>query len=122
MPHETDELISYNACYSAERLGAVAIIAFTQSGSTARRVAKFRPRVPIIAITASDEVSGRLELYWNVQAINMGQPRSIEDLINTGTKLARESGIARPGDLIVITGGTPLGIPGTTNFLKVQKV
>ncbi len=118
----TEDLISYNACYSAELLGAVAIIAFTQSGSTARRVAKFRPRVPIIAITASDEVAGRLELYWNVQAVNMGRPRSIEDLIDIGTKLARESGIARPGDLIVITGGTPLGVPGTTNFLKVQKV
>lgn len=120
---QTDDLISYNACYTAERLGAVAIIAFTQSGSTARRVAKFRPRVPIIAITASDAVSGRLELYWDVQAVNLGAPAgSIEELINTGTRLARESGIAKSGDLIIITGGTPLGVPGTTNFLKVQKV
>jgi pyruvate kinase len=119
---QTDDLISYNACYTAARLGAVAIIAFTQSGSTARRVAKFRPRVPIIAITASDEVTGRLGMWWNVQAINMGQPYSTEHLIDTGTKLARESGIARPGDLIIITGGSPLGVPGTTNFLKVQRV
>ena len=119
---QTDDLISYNACYTAARLGAVAIIAFTQSGGTARRVAKFRPQVPIIAITASDEVSGWLELYWNIQSINLGKPTSIEDLVNMATKLARESGIARTGDLIIITGGTPLGVPGTTNFLKVQKV
>ncbi len=119
---QTDDLISYNACYTAERLGAVAIIAFTKSGSTARRVAKFRPRVPIIAITDTDEVSRRLQLYWDIQAINLGQPANIEELISTGTRLARELGIARAGDLIVITGGTPLGISGTTNFLKVQKV
>lgn len=119
---QTDDLISYNACYTAARLGAVAIIAFTHSGITARRVAKFRPRMPIIAITASDEVSGRLEILWNVQAINVGQPTSTEDLVNIGARIARESGIAKSGDLIVITGGTPLGVPGTTNFLKVQKV
>jgi pyruvate kinase len=119
---QTDDLISYNACYTAARLGAVAIFAFTQSGTTARRVAKFRPRMPIIAITASDEVTGRLEILWNVQAINLGQPASTEDLVNIGAKLARESGIAKSGDLIVITGGTPLGVPGTTNFLKVQRV
>ncbi len=119
---QTDDLISYNAVYTADRLGAVAIIAFTQSGSTAKRVSKFRPKVPIIAITASDDVSNRMVLYWGVQAVNMGRPASIENLIDTGTKLARESGIARTGDLIVITGGTPLGVPGTTNFLKIQKV
>lgn len=119
---QTDDLISYNACYTAEKLGAVAIVAFTQSGTTARRVAKFRPRVPIIAITPSDEVSARLEILWNVQAINLGQPQSTEELVTTGARLARESGIARPGDRIIITGGSPLGVPGTTNFLRVQRV
>ncbi|MDP2916638.1 MAG: pyruvate kinase, partial [Dehalococcoidia bacterium] len=60
LEHETDELISYNACYTAYWLGAKAIVAFTQSGSTARRVSKYRPRMPILAITPSKTVSGRL--------------------------------------------------------------
>jgi pyruvate kinase len=119
---QTDDLISYNACYTAARLGAVAIVAFTQSGITARRVAKFRPSVPIIAMCASEEIPGRLEILWNVQAINMGPLTSTEDQLLEAGKIALESGIAKPGDLIVITGGTPLGVPGTTNFLKIQKV
>ncbi len=118
----TDELISYNACYTADRLGAVAIIAFTQSGSTARRVSKYRPKVPILAITANDQISGRLWLYWGVQAYNMGRPASIDELFNIGTRLVKETGIARSGDLVVITGGLPLGVPGSTNVLRVSQV
>ena len=63
---ETDELISYSACHTAERLGAVAIVAFTQSGSTARRVSKYRPSIPIVAITPDNAISGRLLLHWGV--------------------------------------------------------
>jgi pyruvate kinase len=119
---QTDDLISYDACYTAERLGAVAIVAFTRSGTTASRVSKFRPGVPIIAITPSAEVCRRLQLYWGVQVINAGKITSIEGLIDTATRLALESGTAKSGDLIVITGGTPLGVTGGTNLLKVQKI
>jgi pyruvate kinase len=119
---ETDELISYSACHTADSLGAVAIVAFTQSGSTARRVSKYRPRVPILAITPSDVVSGRLMLHWGVYPLLVGPSLSVDEQFMAGAKIAKETGLAKPGDLIVITGGVPIGVAGTTNLLKVEKV
>jgi len=119
---ETDELISYSACHTADRLRAVAIVAFTQSGSTARRVSKYRPRVPILAITPSDSVSGRLLLHWGVYPFQIGQASTVDELFSTGARLAKDTGVAKPGDLIVITGGAPIGVAGATNLLKVEKI
>jgi pyruvate kinase len=112
---ETDELISYS-------LGAVAIVAFTQSGSTARRVSKYRPRVPILAITPSNFVSGRLLLHWGVYPFQIGAASTVDELFSTGAKLAKDVGLVKPGDLIVITGGVPIGVAGATNLLKVEKI
>jgi pyruvate kinase len=122
LERHTDELISFNACYNAYQLNAVAIVAFTQSGSTARRVSKYRPHVPIIAITPSGDVAERLVLYWGVQAFEIGSPSSVDELFEKGTALVKELGLAKSGDLIIITGGVPVGITGTTNLLKVQQV
>jgi len=122
LEHQTDELISYNACYTAYWLKAVAIVAFTQSGSTARRISKYRPRIPVVAITPNQEIAGRLILYWGVQAFQIPNPSSIDDLFNIGTNLVQKLGIAKPGDLIVISGGLPVGTTGTTNLLKVQEI
>jgi pyruvate kinase len=122
LEHKTDELISYNACHTALWLKAAAIVAFTQSGSTARRVSKYRPHVPIIAITPVSEITGRLMLYWGVHAFQIASSSSVDDLFNIGSKLVKDLGIAKSGDLIIITGGIPLGITGSTNMLKVQQV
>ena len=119
---QTDEIISYNACHTAHRLGAVAIVAFTQSGSTARRISKYRPRMPILAITPSTLVYGRLLLSWGVQVCLVAASSSVDELFATGAQLCKDLGLARSGDLIVITGGIPIGVPGTTNLLKVEKV
>jgi len=122
LEEETDELISYSACHIADSLGAAAIVAFTQSGSTARRVSKYRPRVPILAITPDDTISGRLMLHWGVHPFAIGQVSSITALFTLGASLARDLGLAKAGDLVVITGGVPIGIPGSTNLLKVDRV
>jgi len=119
---ETDELISYSACHTAQRLGAVAIVAFTQSGSTARRVSKYRPQVPILATTPSGIVSGRLMLHWGVYPFQIGKASSVDELFTTAAKLTKDLGLAKPGDLIVITGGVPIGVAGSTNLLKVEKI
>ena len=119
---ETDELISYSACHTADSLGAVAIVAYTQSGSTARRVAKYRPRVPILAITPVEVTSGRLLLHWGVYPFYLGAASSLDELFAVGARLAKEMSLARPGDLIVVTGGVPLGVAGSTNLLKVEKI
>lgn len=119
---QTDELISYSACYMAGSLGAVAIVAFTQSGSTARRVSKYRPRVPILAITPSSLVSSRLLLHWGVYPFQIGPASTVDELFSSGAKLAKETRLAKPEDLIVITGGVPIGVTGVTNLLKVEKI
>ncbi|MFC1917244.1 pyruvate kinase [Chloroflexota bacterium] len=119
----TDELISYSACHIAQSLGARAIVAFTQSGSTAKRVSKYRPRVPVLAITPSSVVASRLLLYWGVYPFPIGgQLSSVDELSATATKLVRDIGMAKPGELIVVTGGVPIGVTGSTNLLKVDKV
>jgi pyruvate kinase len=119
---KTDELVSYSACYTADSLGAVAIVAFTQSGSTARRVAKYRPKVPIVAITPDEVISGRLLLLWGVYPFQIGSVSSLDGLFAAGASLVKKLGIAKAGDLIVITGGVPIGVAGSTNLLKVEKI
>lgn len=122
LEQKTDDLISYSACHTAQSLGAAAIVACTQSGSTAGRVSKYRARMPILAITPNAMVAGRLLLRWGVYPFQIANSTSVEELFATGTRIAREAGLAKPGDLIVITGGIPVGVVGSTNLLKIERV
>ncbi|MFA5316690.1 MAG: pyruvate kinase [Dehalococcoidales bacterium] len=119
---ETDDLISYDAAHIAQRLGAAAVVAFTQSGSTAERLAKYRPGVPVLAITPNPMVPGRLMLCWGVYPYQVAVPSSVDELFATAARLCRELGLAKPGDLVVITGGVPIGVAGSTNLLKVERI
>jgi pyruvate kinase len=120
--HQTDELISYSACQTAHWLRAAAIVAFTQSGSTAMRVAKHRPGVPVLALTTSKTVAGKLLLYWGVRPHLINSAASVDEIFALGAALAEELGYARPGELIIITAGVPLNKVGSTNMLKVEKI
>jgi pyruvate kinase len=122
LEHKTDGLISFNACHTAYWIKASAIVAYTQSGSTARRVSKYRSRIPVIAMTPDREVTGRLVLYWGVQAFQIDNPDNMDEMFTRAADLTKELGITKPGDLIVITGGIPMGKIGSTNLLKVQEV
>ncbi len=122
LEQETDELISYNACHTAHSLGATVIVAFTESGSTAGRVSKYRPRMPILAITPSRVVLGRLQLRWGVYPFQIAGLSSADELFPSGARLARKLGLAKAGDLIVITAGIPIGVAGSTNLLKVERI
>jgi len=122
LENQTDELIAYNACYTANKLGAVAIVAFTESGSTGQRVSKYRPKAPILAITSSKVVCRKLQLLWGVHAFPIGASPTISALFSKAAGLAKDVGIARASDTIVITGGVPLGTAGTTNLLKVEMI
>jgi pyruvate kinase len=120
-PH-IDAAISYDACRTAHQLGAKAIVAFTQSGSTATRVSKGRPQVPILALTSSALISRRLQLCWGIQVCEVAAPSSVEALFAMGAMLPKRLGLAKAGDLVVITAGLPLQVTGTTNLLKVEKI
>ncbi|MFC2007669.1 pyruvate kinase [Chloroflexota bacterium] len=119
---QTDELISYNACHTAFMLNAAAIIAPTQSGSTARRISKYRPQMPVLALTSDARVRNQLLLCWGVQSFQIAELSSVNEFFTEATVLVKELGLAKPGDLVVITGGIPLGIAGSTNLLKVEEV
>jgi pyruvate kinase len=119
---QTDDAISYAACHTAHQLGAAAIIAFTSSGSTARRVAKYRPKMPILAITPNQVTQRQLSLSWGVRAFQIPEPSKIAALFTRGARVAKRTGLAQEGDLVVITGGVPIGISGSTNLLKVEKI
>jgi pyruvate kinase len=119
---QTDDAIAYAACHTAHQLKAAAIVAFTSSGSTARRVAKYRPGIPILAATPSTKQRRRLLLSWGVYPYEIIDPPSVLDLFAEGMKVSKESGAAKKGDLIVITAGLPLAVRGTTNMLKVETI
>lgn len=119
---KTDELISYNACHTAYRLGAAAIVAFTESGSTAMRVSKYRAGVPIVAVTPNASVAGRLLLFWGVIPVEIAVLSSVDEIFVTASRVCKEMRLAKTGDLIVITAGVPIGEIGSTNLLKVQRV
>ncbi|MEN8614805.1 pyruvate kinase [Dehalogenimonas sp. THU2] len=120
--NQPEELIAYNACLTARKLGAAAIVAFTSSGSTAGRVAKYRPSAPILAISPNGDICRRLILNWGVQASQIPTPKTVDDLFATAVRLCKKLKLAKSGDNIIVTGGVPLGVAGTTNLLKVQEV
>ncbi|MDD5312369.1 MAG: pyruvate kinase [Dehalococcoidia bacterium] len=118
----TDDAISYAACHTAHQLGAKAVVAYTSSGSTARRVSKYRPQTPILAITPDGETQRQLSLSWGVYAVRVSEAKSIINMFKQAAVAVRKFGLAEDGDLVVVTGGIPIGIPGTTNMLKVEKL
>ncbi len=119
---QTDDAISYAACHMSQRLGAKCIVAYTTSGSTALRVSKYRPKVPIIAITPNDNVVRRLVLSWGIEPHLATEPANVDTMFEEAAKLASRIGIVKKGELIVITAGIPMGVPGSTNVVKVHRV
>jgi len=118
----TEDAMSYNACHTAQQLGATAIIAFTTSGSTARRVARYRPHAPILAITTNENTRQNLMLTWGVYPYLAPEERNLNELLVSGVKIAVETGIANKGDLVVMVAGFPVMVPGTTNMVRVEKI
>ena len=105
---QTDDAIAYDACHTAHQVNARLILAFSESGSTAWRVCKYRPKVPIVAMTPSDAVRRRLALAWGVYPYQVSPRSHVDDLFSKGSDLAKELKAAKQGDRVVITGGVPI--------------
>ncbi|KYH28494.1 pyruvate kinase [Clostridium colicanis DSM 13634] len=114
--------ISLATCTTAMELNASAIITATQSGSTARMVSKYRPEVPIIAVTPNEKVARRLALNWGVFPISATEFQSTDEMITESVNKAKEEGYVKNGDLVVVAAGIPVHYSGTTNMLKVHVV
>jgi pyruvate kinase len=114
------EAMSHAACDIAEVLDAGAILVPTYTGRTASAVARHRPRRPIIAVTHRRQAVQQLALEWGVVAAEIEEAKNVEDLWSRALDAARETGLVNPGDRIVITAGTAVNVPGTTNVIKVE--
>lgn len=101
---------------------AAAILCATETGGTARAVAKFRPRSSVLAVTPSEETCRRLALYWGVQSVVMASPANTDMLLAESVGAATRAQELSLGALLVITSGTPVGKPGSTNLIKVHYV
>jgi len=114
------DAVARAACDMAADIDAAAILTCTQSGDTARRVARYRPRTPILAPTPHDETYRRLALVWGVTPLlNHSQPTT-DDLIAGALDAAQASTRVQRGDTVVITAGVPVGRAGMTNLIKVE--
>jgi len=116
------EAISRAAVEAAGETGAKALIAFTQSGRTARLASKCRPRVPIIAATPLVATARRCTLYWGVASMIVGPAESTDNQIELVDARLQELGLAQVGETVVITAGTPIAVRGTTNTMKLHVV
>jgi len=106
----------------AMALHASKIVCFTHSGSTARRISKFRPQVPIIAFSPIASTVTRLALSWGVTPILIENLLSVDEILEFASSYLPENGLANSGDIIVVTAGVPVGSPGKTNMIKVVEV
>lgn len=116
------DAISQAVANTALDLDAKAIISSTQTGYTARMVAKYRPKAPIIAVTASEDVMRGLALSWGVVPVKGEQANSTDEMFEVATKGGKQTGIVNDGDVVVITAGVPVGCAGSTNLVKVDVV
>jgi len=106
----------------ASAIHATAIVAYTSSGTTAARVARKRPSLPILAITPNPEVSRRLCLLWGAHSVLSEDVHSYEEMVERATAFTVEEEFARARDLLVVVAGIPFGQAGTTNNLRVVSV
>jgi pyruvate kinase len=116
------EAISQAVAVSALDLNAAAIVTSTQSGFTARMVAKYRPKAPIIAVTNDERVMRRLALIWGVKPVLGEIAETTDAMFENAVAGARSTGLISLGDTIVITAGVPVGRAGTTNLIKIHHV
>ena len=112
--------MSNAACDLAETLGAKAILVPTFSGRTASAVARLRPHWPIIGLSHNQTSVQQMALEWGVIPILFPEAKNVEDLWDRAVEAARREGLVDAGDLVVLTAGTAVNMPGTTNVIKVE--
>jgi pyruvate kinase len=121
-PGQIGSAIAHAAANTADELRARVIIAFTESGTTALRCSKARPRVPVIAASPHVEVLRKTALYSGVIPLLVSPGKDTDQMVANATEAARLSGLVRPGDTVVVVAGVPVGLAGQTNLLKVETV
>jgi pyruvate kinase len=114
-----NEAMSNAACDLAETLGARAILVPTFTGRTASVVARLRPRRPVIGLSHQDYALQHMALEWGVSPVRMAEAADVEELWSSSLAAGRQTGLLEEGDLVVLTAGTAVNIPGTTDMIKL---
>jgi pyruvate kinase len=116
------EIVADAAYHAARDAKATAIVVFTTSGSSARLVSRYRPPVPVFAITPSETVARQLTINFGVTPVFFPEVSSTDEMLSAMDRLLVTSGLLRSGDLVVLVAGKPSPEPGTTNMMKLHQV
>ena len=106
----------------ADTVHLSAIVCYTASGSTALRVSRERPSLPIIGLTPVEATARRLSLAWGIESVLTGDPANLTDMVIKACRIAFDEGVVKPRGGILITAGVPLGSPGATNMIRIAFV
>ncbi len=115
-----NDAITHSSCLTARDLDAKAILTMTNSGHTARMIARFRPACPVGALTTREKIRRRLNLCWGVIPFLTGEVKSTDRIFSLSTEVAYKEGLVQKGDTVVITAGVPLGETVATNLMKAH--
>jgi pyruvate kinase len=116
------ETVTELVCHASQELHMRVIAVFTHSGFTARLVSRYRPMVPIIAFSPKPETRRKLALIWGVRPVEIDDTRRIDRLAEVSEKRLLAERLVRKGDVVGIVAGTPMGVRGTTNFMKFHVI
>jgi pyruvate kinase len=115
-------VIAKAAAEVAERVQAKYLVAFTQSGDSARRASRYRGRVPVLAFTPEAKVRSQLSLSWGVETFLTKPVEHTDEMVRQVDEALLEIGRVQEGDLVVIIAGSPPSIPGSTNALRIHRM
>ena len=116
------ESLAYSCVRIAENVDAKVISTITHSGNTARRIAKFRPNVPIVAFTETQKVRRQLNLVWGVKPVRLDEIFDTDKSVKLMEDYLKENGWVQPGDRVIIATGIPIAQKGRTNMVKVSTI
>src|SRR6266446_3700570 len=116
------ETVAELVCHASRELHMKWIVVFTHSGFTARLISRYRPLVPIAAFSPEADTRRRLALVWGVAPLAIHDLRKVDQLAAISEKRLLEEKLVRKGDVIAIVAGTPMGVRGTTNFMKFHVI
>ncbi|NNG98566.1 pyruvate kinase [Gordonia araii] len=122
LPRTRRGVISYAARDIGERLAVKALVAFTQSGDTVRRLARLHSALPLLAFTPIPEIRNQLALSWGTETFIVGRVANTDDMINEVDRILLESGRMAQGDTVVIVAGAPPATVGSTNLIHVHRI
>lgn len=122
IPETVGGAIARAAAEVGATVGAKALVAFTMTGETARRLSRYRSRIPLLAFTARPRTRGQLALVWGVETFTVPEVHHTDEMVRQVEAALLEIGRCQKGDRIVIVAGSPSGTPGSTNDLRVHRI